>query len=84
MRWASMLEEASFFFKLRHISRFYRQFSKKMAREFRQDELDTRANLEVAMTTLHDDVNNFEKQGEVTRLHKTINEVERKRLEGQL
>lgn len=46
--------------------------------------MDTRANLEVAMTTLHDDAYNVEKQGVVTRLHKTLKEIEWKRLEGQL
>lgn len=48
-RWTSLLEDASFFFKLSHTSRLYRKFSKKHAKAFRIEELDRRANLEVAI-----------------------------------
>ena len=37
--------EASFFSMLRHVSRFYREFSKHKAREYRKEELDPRAKL---------------------------------------
>lgn len=51
-----MLEDASFFFKLHQISRYYIQFSKLKAKEFKKDKLDTRARLRVASTILYEDI----------------------------
>ena len=44
-----LLDEASFFFKLWHVSRFYREFSKQKAETYRKEEPHTNARLEVAM-----------------------------------
>lgn len=52
------------------------QLSKDMAKEYRREELDFRASLEVATVTLHDDVYNMDKQEEDTRLKMALDEVE--------
>lgn len=68
-KWASLLEDAIFFFKLRHIYRFYRQYSKQKLKEAKKVELGTKANLkEVASALLHEDACDVEQQGEVIRL----------------
>ena len=66
--WKKLPEANSFFSKLRHISKVFRQFSKRKAREYKKKELDTRAKLEVAVATLHEDVYNIDKQGVVSQL----------------
>ena len=81
-RWVSLPEGANFFFKLRNISRFYRQACKQKTKENRRMELDTKAKLEVAMANLHKDVNSFEKQGEVNRLKNTIDSIETRKVIG--
>ena len=81
-RWVSLPEDANFFYKLRNISRFYRQVCKQKAKENRRIELDTKAKLEVAMANLHEDVNSFEKQGEVNRLKNTIDNIQTRKAIG--
>ena len=78
-RWEELPKDASFFYKLRNISRFYRQISKLKARENRKVELDTKAKLEVATTALHDDIHNFDKQIEVERLRHIIGEIDNRK-----
>lgn len=55
-KWVGLPTNATFFFKLRHISRLYRQFSKNKAKEHKREELNARANLEVATAKLHDNI----------------------------
>ena len=81
-KWTSLPEGASFFHKLRSTTRFYRYFSKLKAKEFRKKELDTKARLEVALATLHEDVYDAGKQGEVSRLTKVMEELESKKARG--
>lgn len=57
-----------FYFKLRHVSRYYRPLSKHKAKEFKKEELDIKAFLEVATTILHGDVYNVDKQEEASKL----------------
>ena len=81
-RWVSLLEGTNFFYKLRNISRFYRQACKQKAKDNRRIELDTKAKLEVAMAKLYEDVNSFEKQCEVNRLKNTIDSIETRKAIG--
>ena len=59
LRWTNLPEGTSFLQKLRNIKRFHRFYSKNKAKEFRKMELDTKANLELATTTLHEDFLQF-------------------------
>ena len=81
-RWASLPKEASYFFKLRNITRYYRQYSKLKAQEFRKIELDARAKLEVATANLHNDIYNVELQGEVSRYKNILDEVDMRKARG--
>ena len=81
-KWTSLPEGASFFHKLRNTTRFYRYFSKIKAKKFRKKELDTKARLEVALATLHEDAYDTGKQGEVSRLTKVMEELENKKARG--
>lgn len=66
-KWDSLPKDASFFYKLRHISMYFRQLSKQKAKEHRWEELSARAKLEVVTASLHNDIYNAEKQGEVNQ-----------------
>ena len=44
-KWVVLPEENSFFSKLKHVSRFYRELCKDKARESKKEELDLRAKL---------------------------------------
>jgi exonuclease III len=81
-KWDSLPIEATFFQKLRHISRFYRQFSKQKAREYRKEELNARANLEVATAKLHDDIHNEVVQGEANMFKRILEEIETRKARG--
>ena len=74
-RWSSLPEESPFFQKLRNVTRLYRHLSKLKAKEFRKEELDARAKLEIAIASLHEDIYNMEKQGEVSRLNNILEEI---------
>ena len=67
-----MPKDATFFYKLRNLTRFYRQASKQKTMLNRKLELDILAKLEIASANLHKDINNFEKQGEVSRLNEIM------------
>lgn len=60
-KWARLLTNVTFFYKLMHITRYYRQFSKQRAKEHKREELNARANLEISMASLHEDIFNEEK-----------------------
>ena len=75
-RWKALSEEGTFFFKLRNVARFYKQASKKKTMKNKKIELDISAKLELATASLHEDINNFEKQGEVNRLRVVMGIVE--------
>lgn len=47
-RWDQLHDEAFFFFKLRHITRLFRQHSKRQTRDNKRLELDIKTKLEVA------------------------------------
>lgn len=81
-KWAGLPANASFFFKLRHISRIYRQFSKNKAKEHKREELNARANLEVATAKLHDDFHNEELQGVADMYKRTLEEIETRKARG--
>ena len=59
-KWASLPIDASFFQKLRQITRLYRQFSKHKAKEHKREELNARANIEIATAKLHEDIYNVD------------------------
>ena len=82
LRWTSLPENTSFFHKLRDIKKFYMQHSKTKAREFRKVELDTKPNLELATATLHEDMYDVDKQGEVNRLKRDLDEIETRKARG--
>ena len=81
-RWKALPKNASFFYKLRNISRLYRQISKLKARENKKLELDTKANLELATVALHDDIHNPDKQREVEKLRYILGEVDNRKARG--
>ena len=83
-RWESITGENSFFQKLRNVTRFFRQLSIVKAKEFRKTELDARANLQIAIATLHDDIYNIDKQGEVSRLNNILGEIEARKTRGAM
>ena len=74
--WTCLPKNTSFFYKLRDIKRFYRHYSKRNAKEFRKVELDTKVNLKLATVTLHENVYDVDKQGEVNKLKKNMDEIE--------
>lgn len=81
-KWDNFPREATFFHKLRLISRFYRQYSKQKAKEYKKEELNARAKLELATANLHEDIYNEEKHGEVSQLNWTIEQIEDKKARG--
>jgi hypothetical protein len=81
-KWKNLPEDISFFYKLRMISRFYMQASKQKARVNKKMKLDTLAKLEVATANLHEDINNFQKQEEVSRLKEVIVNIETRKARG--
>ena len=81
-RWESITGENSFFQKLRNVTRFFRQLSIVKAKEFRKTELDARANLQIAIATLHDDIYNIDKQKEVSRLNNILGEIDDRKARG--
>ena len=81
-KWKSMPEDAIFFYKIRNIRRFYRLASKQKAMVNRRMKLDTLAKLEIATANLHEDINNFEKQGEVNKLREVMRSVETRKING--
>ena len=81
-KWAELPTQASFFSKLRIISRIYRQVSKRKAREMRKLELDTKVKLEIATAKLHEDAYNIVKQGEVSQLYDTLGGIKTHKVRG--
>lgn len=71
-----MPNETSFLYKLRHITRYYRQFSKQNEKGHKWEELSTRAKLEVATASLHNVIYNIKKQGEVNQYKRILEEIE--------
>ena len=80
--WNKLLGDTSFFSKIRYISRVYRQESKKIARGNKREELDTRANLEITVANLHEDIYNANKQREVNELRQTLDGIETRKASG--
>ena len=81
-KWSGLLEDSYFFQKLRHVTRLFRQISKDKAKEFRKEELDARAKLEIAIASLHEDIYNVDKQEEVSRLNNILEEIETRKTRG--
>lgn len=79
---SKLLEKNSLFSKMRYISRINRKISEKQTREHKREELDTRVNLEIAVATLHDDVYNLDKQGEINHLRQILDGIETKKATG--
>lgn len=69
-------KKTSFFSKIRHISRVFRQPSSQKARDYEKEELDTKAKLEVVVAILHEYVYNVYKQGVVNQLKQNLEEIE--------
>lgn len=80
--WESLPGDATFFPKLRHITIYYRQLSKQMAKEHKREELYARANLETAMARLHENIYNINKQGEVNKYKSIIEGIETRKTRG--
>ena len=78
-RWTSIQDNTFFFYKLRYIQKFYKYYSKTNDKEYRKLELDTKANLELATATLHEDFYNVDKQEEVNQLMRAMKEIETKK-----
>lgn len=81
-RWNRCPAYATFFYKLWHITKFFRQMSKQKAKDFKREELNTRANLELVTATLHEDMYNIDQQGEVNRLCSSLEEIETRKTKG--
>ena len=77
--WEGLPRDATFFSKLRHITRCYRQFSKQMAKEYKKEELYTRANLETTTARMHEDSYNEDKQREVNKYKGIIEGIEERK-----
>lgn len=79
----SLPKDVSFLYKLRHITRYYRQYSKQKAKKkHKWEELNTRAKLKVAMASLHNDIYNVGKQGEVNQLKSSSEDIEMRTTRG--
>ena len=63
--------------------RYYRHFSKLKANEFKRRELDLKAKLEVTLAILHEDTYDPVKQGDVSKLSMTMDEIENKKARGE-
>lgn len=79
VRWDRLPDDASFFFKLRNVSR---QLNKQRAMIFMEEELDIQTRFEVAIAFLHEDAYNVAKQGKVSELKKTLKKFETKKAKG--
>ena len=82
--WASLSLDASFLFKFRNITRYYRQYSKFKVLESRIIELDAKAKLEVATAQLHNDIYNVELQGEVSHFKRILEKIELRKARGAM
>jgi hypothetical protein len=71
-KWVSLPRETLFLHKMRHITRFYKQFNKQKTKEHKMEELNAMASLEIATTRLQEDIYNVEKQGEVNQYKSAI------------
>lgn len=80
--WEKLPIDAPFFSKLRHITKYYRQFSKQRAKEYKKEELYARANLETTIARLHEDIYNEDKQGEVNKYKSIIKGIETRKARG--
>lgn len=80
--WERLSRDATFFSKLRHVTRYYIQFSKQKAKEHKREELYARANLESATARLHEDIYNEDKQGEVNKYKNIIEGIETRKARG--
>lgn len=69
-------------FKLRYLSRFYRQLSKQKAQEFGKEERDVRAKLELAIVALHGGSYDCDKQGDVSELNGSLDGIEIRKARG--
>ena len=81
-RWTNLPEGTSFFHKLRNINRFYRYYSKNKTKEFRNGELDIKANLKLATATLLEDIYKIDKQGKINQLKWVMEEIEIRKARG--
>ena len=81
-KWKGLPANVTFFSKLRHISRIYRQFNKSKAKEHKREELNARANLELAIAKLHDDIYNGQLQGVANMYKRTLEEIETRKTRG--
>ena len=77
-----MPEVATFFTKLRYVTRFYMQFSKQKTKEQKMEELYARANLETAIARLHEDIHNEVKQEEVNKYRGIMEGIEDRKARG--
>lgn len=80
--WVSQPANATFFHKFQHITKYYKQYSKKKTKEYKREELDARANLEIATAQLYEDIYNEEKQGEANKYKRKIEEIETMKARG--
>ena len=81
-RWVGLPRDVFFFHKIRIVSRCYRQMYKEKIKVTRKLELDTIARLEIATAILHEDIDNFEKQGEVNKLRHMMEGIETRKAKG--
>lgn len=81
-KWISLPNDVYFLYKLRHITRFYRQYNKQKAKEHKLEELSTRAKLKVATASLHNNICNVGKQEEVNQLKSSTEDIEMRKARG--
>ena len=80
--WEKMPDDATFFTKFRYVTRYYMQFSKQKATEQKNEDLYARANLEIAMARLYEDIHNEIKQGEVNKYRDITKEIKNRKAKG--
>lgn len=80
--WASLPFEMSFFAKLRRVSRLFRMMNIQKTKDYRKEDFDLRAKLEIAIACLHEDAYNVDKQGKVWRIKNALEQVENKKAKG--
>ena len=83
-KWDSLPRDASFFFNIRNITRFYRQHCLQKAKKYKWEELNIKANLEVATTELQNEIYNINLQGKISKQKNLLEEYDMRRVRGAI
>lgn len=79
-RYDRLPRDVSFFFKLRNIIRLYRQHCLQKTKDYKWEELNIKANLEVVTTKLHNDIYNTDLQGKMSKYKNFLEESDMRKV----